>query len=80
MLTTIILFFLYIVTAYLFAGILFTIFFQVKGINQIDEGAHGSSIGFRIVIIPGCIIFWPLLLKKWIKAKKNIMSHAEEHE
>ena len=64
---------LLIVAAYLFAGIVFTIFFQAKGISKIDEGVHGSSVGFRIIIVPGCIVFWPLLLNKWINADKKII-------
>jgi hypothetical protein len=62
-------FFLTAIAAYLFAGIVFTIFFQAKGLSKIDEGVQGSSWGFRIIIIPGCIVFWPLLLKKWGKSK-----------
>ncbi|MEP6596873.1 MAG: hypothetical protein ABJA71_13050 [Ginsengibacter sp.] len=65
---------LLIVAVYLFAGVIFTIFFQAKGISKIDEGVHGSSIGFRIIIIPGCILFWPVLLKKWNRENKEIIS------
>ena len=56
---------------YLMGGIVFTILFQIKGLSKIDEGVHDSTIGFRIIIIPGCIMFWPVLLKKWIKASRN---------
>lgn len=62
---------LLIVSVYLFCGLLFAIPFVAKGVTVIDEGAHGSSIGFRIIIIPGSIVFWPLLLKKWINAKSK---------
>jgi len=61
--------FLIAIAVYLFAGIVFTIFFQAKGLSKIDEGVHRSSWGFRIIIIPGCIIFWPVLFKKWVNAK-----------
>lgn len=56
---------------YLLAGFIFAIAFIVKGVDVIDEGAHGSSFGFRLIIVPGVIVFWPLLLKKWLKAKKK---------
>ena len=58
-----------IVAIYLACGLLFTIPFITKGVTDIDEGAIGSSIGFRIIIIPGTIVFWPFLLKKWIGTK-----------
>ena len=77
MLTTIVSFLLIAITAYLLAGVVFTIAFQVKGLSRIDEGVHGSSWGFRIIIIPGCIVFWVVLLKKWMNAKKNIMNQTE---
>ncbi len=61
----------YIAAIYLSFGFLFMIPFVIKGINKIDEGAHGSSIGFRIIMIPGVIVFWPVLLRKWMKAKSG---------
>ena len=56
---------------YLVAGFLFAIAFITKGVSRIDEGAHGSSWGFKVIIIPGTIIFWPFLLSKWIKSYKS---------
>lgn len=53
-------------------GVVFTIPFIIKGATKIDEGAHGSKWGFRIIIIPGVIIFWPFLLKKWISISKPV--------
>jgi hypothetical protein len=58
-----------IVAIYLLLGAIFVIPFLVKGITKVDEGAHSGSIGFKIIIIPGVIVFWPVLLKKWINAK-----------
>ena len=63
---------------YLCYGIVFSIAFLVKGISRIDETTHGSTWGFKIIIIPGAIALWPLLLQKWIKAKKNFIEPAEE--
>lgn len=56
---------------YLACGLLFAIPFVTKWVDQLDEGAHGSSIGFRIIIIPGVMVFWPLLLKKWVLRRKH---------
>lgn len=77
MLTTIVSFLLIAIATYLLAGAVFTIIFQLKGLSKIDEGVHGSSWGFRIIIIPGCIVFWVVLLKKWMNAEKNIMNPTE---
>jgi hypothetical protein len=58
---------LIVVAIYLAAGLLFAIPFVIKGVTKIDEGAVGSKWGFRVIIIPGVIVFWPLLLKKWMR-------------
>ena len=52
------------ISIYLICGFVFAIAFITKGINKVDEGAHGSTIGFKIIILPGVIVFWVLLLKK----------------
>jgi hypothetical protein len=58
------------IAIYLLLGFAFVIPFIIKGVDKIDKSARGSSIGFRIIIIPGVIIFWIPLLKKWLKASK----------
>lgn len=60
-------FLLLLVAVYLTLGLVFAVPFVIKGINKIDEGAHGSTWGFRILIIPGTIVFWPLLLRRWLR-------------
>ena len=62
---------LIIAAIYLALGMLFVIPFLIKGLNKIDEGAHDSTVGFKIIIIPGVIVLWPELLKKWMKKKVN---------
>ncbi len=56
---------------YLICGIIFTFFFIPMGLKKIDEDVPGSSWGFRIIIIPGCILLWALLLNKWLHAVKT---------
>jgi hypothetical protein len=62
---------LLIAGVYLIAGFVFVIPFVIKGVTKIDEGAIGSKWGFRLIIIPGTIVFWPLLLKKWMAVNKQ---------
>jgi len=64
-------FILLIAGLYLAAGFVFAIPFVIKGVTKIDEGAIGSKWGFRLIIIPGTIVFWPLLLKKWMAVNKQ---------
>ena len=62
---------LIIMLVYLVLGIFFIIPFLIKGMSKVDEGTHGSTIGFKIIIIPGVIVFWPVLLSKWMKGNRN---------
>jgi len=66
---------LMLIALYLLSGFIFAIAFVIKGITVVDEGAHGGSAGFRIIILPGVILLWPVLLRKWINAKPT--SHDE---
>ena len=59
------------IAIYLALGFLFAIPFVIKGVTSIDEGAYGSSWGFRMIIIPGTIVFWPFLLHRWIRINKT---------
>lgn len=57
---------------YLICGLVFAIPFAGKGVVKIDpDGARGTKWSFRLIIIPGTMVFWPLLLKKWIRATKT---------
>lgn len=59
------------ISIYLVIGFIFAIVFIIRGVTAIDEGAKGSGLGFRIIIIPGVMVFWPMLLKKWIRSVKH---------
>jgi len=61
---------LLVVLIYLVFGVFFVIPFLTRGLTRVDETAHGGTIGFKIIIIPGVIVFWPVLLRKWLKANK----------
>jgi len=64
-----------IAVVYLLAGFLFAIFFLSKGLEKTDTAAHGSGFGFRLIILPGTIFLWPVLLEKWMNVKK--INHDE---
>ena len=46
-------------------GLIFALFFAFKGAGKIDPTAKAGTIGFRLLIIPGTMAFWPLLAKRW---------------
>ena len=58
-----------VVVAYLAIGILFGLFFAFKGAAQLDEVAREAPFGFRVLILPGAVALWPLLLVKLLTKK-----------
>ena len=39
---------------------------MTRGVERIDPAAKGASRGFRLIIVPGAVALWPLLLRRWI--------------
>ncbi|MCZ6673926.1 MAG: hypothetical protein O7C75_13420 [Verrucomicrobia bacterium] len=58
---------LFLLGIYLAIGFVFGILFAFAGAKSIDPSAADGTWGFKILIIPGCAIFWPYLLKRWLK-------------
>jgi hypothetical protein len=57
-----------VVGAYLAAGLVFAVAFVVVGIGRVDPAAVGAPIGFRLLILPGSALLWPVMLVRWIRA------------
>jgi hypothetical protein len=47
-------------------GCLFALLFVTRGVHQVDTQARNAPLGFRVIILPGVIAFWPLLMRRWI--------------
>jgi hypothetical protein len=56
-------------TGYAAVGFVFAIAFLARGVSRIDGQAAGAGLGFRLMIFPGVAALWPLLLKRWIRAR-----------
>jgi hypothetical protein len=57
-----------VIFIYLLLGLLFAIAFLWKGVVKVDNGAEDTSIFFKLLILPGCVLFWVYLLSKWMKS------------
>ena len=56
----------FLVLMYAQVGVIFGIFFLTRGIHRVDEQARHTSVAFRLMILPGVVALWPLLLSRWI--------------
>jgi len=64
---------------YLALGLLFAIPFALIGVKRIDPHAAHGSWGFRLLIIPGTMALWPLLLKRWRSGAKEPPEECNAH-
>ena len=51
---------------YLAIGLLFCIPFVLKGVGKNDPAVQGATLGFRLIIIPGVVMMWPFLIRRWM--------------
>jgi hypothetical protein len=64
---------------YISLGVAFAIAFVTIGVSRVDSQAIGSSLGFRILIFPGSVAFWPLLLRRWTGRKSEPPEERNPH-
>ena len=57
--------FVYTLAVYAGLGLVFAVPFIWLGVQRLDSEAQGSSIGFRLLILPGVAAFWPMFLYRW---------------
>jgi hypothetical protein len=56
------------VGAYLGVGFSFAVAFVIWGVGVIDAATRGTTLGFRVLILPGATALWPLLAIRWVQA------------
>jgi hypothetical protein len=67
MIETIVSILLIIAGLYLLTGIIFYFPFIRKGVHTFDDGVKSAPLMMKILIFPGTVALWPVLLKKWRK-------------
>lgn len=51
---------------YLAVGLGFAVAFVTRGIGRLDPRTRDATWGFRLVVLPGAMALWPLLLARWL--------------
>jgi hypothetical protein len=64
---------------YAVLGCLFAAPFISFGITRSDPEAKGSGWGFRAIIFPGVVAFWPLLLSRWVRGITEPPAQKDPH-
>ena len=64
---------------YLGCGLVFAIPFAFFGVGRIDPHAAHGSRGFKLLIIPGAMTFWPLFVRRWVKGIQEPPEECNAH-
>jgi membrane protein implicated in regulation of membrane protease activity len=70
---------LILAAVYLALGLVFAVPFVLVGAGRIDPHAAQASWGFRLLILPGTTLLWPLLVWRWFKGIKEPPEERNPH-
>lgn len=54
---------------YLGAGLLFAVPFALRWSGRLDPVATQGTPGFRLLLLPGAMLLWPLLLLRLVRSR-----------
>ena len=57
------------VTIWFALGVLVAVPFLLVGVGRVVDGARGGSLGFRLLVLPGTALLWPLVLRRWTASR-----------
>ena len=70
---------LWSLTIYLSWGFIFAIYFAVVGVKHIDSHAVHGTLGFRLLIVPGAVMLWPVLMRRWLAGHREPPEEKNAH-
>lgn len=56
-------------SAYAAAGLVFALPLLAWGLPRIDAATRGASLLFRLIILPGTVALWPVMLRHWLRSR-----------
>ena len=62
----------HLLESYVAAGALFGLLFLWRWIGQFDPAAAHGTWGFRVLVFPGIVLFWPLFAMRLLRARPRI--------
>ena len=64
---------------YLACGVVFAIPFVLMGVRRIDPHATHGSWSFRVLIFPGTVLLWPVLVRRWVSGAQEPPEERNAH-
>lgn len=60
---------MWIFAGYLAVGLAFAVLFAARWAGRLDPAARRGTWGFRLVIVPGAVLMWPVLVARLARAR-----------
>ena len=58
---------LMLAAVYLLLGLVFAAPFLARGVQKMDSHAEAAGLAVRLILLPGTMVLWPVLLKRWLR-------------
>ena len=62
--------------SYAAAGALFGVLFLWRWVGQLDPAAARATWGFRVLVFPGVVLFWPLFAVRLVRLRRGTQAKA----
>jgi hypothetical protein len=60
-----------VVAAYIAAGIVTALIFVLFGVSRVPPRPASVTSGARILLFPGAVALWPLVVVRWLGASRT---------
>jgi len=65
---------------YLAAGFVTAVFALIRGLGRIDPDAEKATWGFRLIVLPGLVVLWPVLVRRFRSGEQDPPSEETPHK
>lgn len=71
---------LFVAAAWLTTGLCIAIWLHSGRLARLDPGTAGAGIAFRILVTPGIMALWPLLLRNWRRHRRGMVAAPDAED
>lgn len=70
----------WIAGVYLAVGVVTAIVALVRGLGRIDPDAQDATRGFRLIVLPGLILLWPVIARRMRSGERRPPAEKTAHK
>lgn len=64
---------------YLAIGLAFALLFVTRWVGRVDPAARSGTLGFRVLVIPGSALLWPMLAGRLLRGTAEPPEERNAH-